>query len=389
MPRRSSSLIPYTTLALALVLWVVLLMGVLPLLESTLSLPRDFFIQMGWLRSRVMELLIISWFFLFGSMVGSFINVVVWRMPRGVSVVADGSACPYCRVPIRLVDNIPVFGWIKLKGRCRVCRLPISPRYPIVEAIFGFVFLLVFFVELQTGGTNLPWDQPSEGTGILRAVLAVNWQLVGIYSYHMMLFAMLLTWTLMVFDRSRIPLKTIVFAWLLGLAIPCFFPAAHPLPSTNLPTPTDNETRWFFPQSMLTSSIGWVAGLLMGWGSQVILSRRVKSQESALGTALCLATVGLFMGWQFAILVMAGFGPILFLQQVFSKSRWMPYPGWVTIIGLGVLCFWKTLHVAGPASQTWPYWAVLVFVGFFFAWLSTTLETPLLEEETSTSNQQA
>lgn len=380
MPRRPSKLMPYT--ALALVLGVILLMGVLPLLESFLPVPRDLSIKLDWLRSRVMECLIIGWFFLFGSMVGSFINVVVWRMPRGVSVVSDGSACPYCRVPIRLVDNIPVFGWIKLKGRCRVCRLPISPRYPIVEAIFGFVFLLMFFVELQTGGNNLPWEQPSSGTGILRTVLVPNWQLIGIYSYQMLLFVMLLTWTLMVLDRSRIPLKTIAFAWILGLAIPCFFHAMQPLKWAELPISRSLGEFWFLSQSLITAIIGWAAGLLIGLGLQTILRQRVDQQGSADATALCMATIGLFMGWQFVILVVAAFGPILLIRQVFSGSRRVPYPGWVTVAALGVLCFWKPLYVTGSILQTWPYWAVLISVGFFFVWVSTSLESSGIQNET-------
>ena len=380
MPRRRSNLIPAT--ALALVLGVVFLMGVMPLLESFLPVPRDLSIKLDWLRSRVMECLIIGWFFLFGSMVGSFINVVVWRMPRGVSVVSDGSACPYCRVPIRLVDNIPVFGWIKLKGRCRVCRLPISPRYPIVEAIFGLVFLLMFFVELQTGGSNLPGDQPSSGTGILRTILSANWQLVGTYSYHMLLLVMLLTWTLIVFDRNRIPLKTIVFAWVLGLAIPCFFPAVQPLSWLDASNPVNTEISWFSSRGFITALIGWAAGCSAGMGLQMILMRRVDHQGSANGMALCLTTLGLYMGWQFLILAIAALGPILLIRQVFPRSRRWPYPGWVTVSAIGILCFWKPLHVAGPISQTWPYWGVLILMGVFFVWLSTSLESSGIKNET-------
>ena len=188
----------------------------------------------------------------------------------------------------------------------------------------------------------------------------------------------------MVFDRSRIPLKTIVFAWVLGLAIPCFFPVVQPLPSMDLPKPADDESFWFYPQSLLTSLIGWGTGLLMGWIAQVVLSRKIQPQESTSGTALCLATVGLFMGWQFAFLALAVVGPISLVRQVFSKARWMPYPGWITISSLGVLCFWKTLHVAGTVSQTWPYWTVVIFGAFFFVWLSTFLETPGFEKENAT-----
>ncbi len=66
-------------------------------------------------------------------MVGSFLNVVIHRLPAGESIVFPGSRCPRCGAPIRPKDNIPVFGWIALGGRCRDCRAPITPRYPLVE----------------------------------------------------------------------------------------------------------------------------------------------------------------------------------------------------------------------------------------------------------------
>lgn len=68
-----------------------------------------------------------------GLLIGSFLNVVVWRVPRGESVVSPPSACPGCQTPIRPRDNVPVAGWLLLKGRCRDCQAPISARYPVVE----------------------------------------------------------------------------------------------------------------------------------------------------------------------------------------------------------------------------------------------------------------
>lgn len=70
---------------------------------------------------------------LFGAVVGSFLNVVIHRLPAGESVVSPGSRCPRCGAPIRPWDNVPVLGWLALRGRCRDCREPISPRYPLVE----------------------------------------------------------------------------------------------------------------------------------------------------------------------------------------------------------------------------------------------------------------
>jgi leader peptidase (prepilin peptidase)/N-methyltransferase len=68
-----------------------------------------------------------------GLVFGSFLNVVVYRLPRGESLAAPASHCPHCSVPIKPYDNVPLFGWLLLRGRCRACSAPISLRYPLVE----------------------------------------------------------------------------------------------------------------------------------------------------------------------------------------------------------------------------------------------------------------
>lgn len=78
-----------------------------------------------------------------GLLIGSFVNVVIWRVPRGQSIVSPPSACPKCGHRLRAYDNIPVASWIVLGGRCRDCRAPISVRYPAVELITGAIFVIV------------------------------------------------------------------------------------------------------------------------------------------------------------------------------------------------------------------------------------------------------
>ena len=77
----------------------------------------------------------ILFLFALGACVGSFLNVVVWRLPRGESLSHPPSHCPKCNTPLKWYDNLPVVGWVKLGGKCRTCREPISPRYPIVELV--------------------------------------------------------------------------------------------------------------------------------------------------------------------------------------------------------------------------------------------------------------
>ena len=78
-----------------------------------------------------------------GLAIGSFLNVVVHRVPRGESVVSPPSSCPTCSNAIRPRDNVPVAGWLLLKGKCRDCRTPISPRYPMVEAATAALFVVM------------------------------------------------------------------------------------------------------------------------------------------------------------------------------------------------------------------------------------------------------
>ncbi|TCJ31212.1 prepilin peptidase [Nocardioides jejuensis] len=78
-----------------------------------------------------------------GLLIGSFLNVVAWRVPRGESIVSPPSACPACGHAIRARDNVPVLGWLLLRGRCRDCRAPISARYPLVELGTGILFAVV------------------------------------------------------------------------------------------------------------------------------------------------------------------------------------------------------------------------------------------------------
>jgi leader peptidase (prepilin peptidase) / N-methyltransferase len=82
-----------------------------------------------------------------GGLLGSFLNVVIWRLPRGESLVTPGSHCPSCNAPVKPYDNVPVVSWLLLRGRCRNCGAPISPRYPIVELITAVCFGAVVAVR--------------------------------------------------------------------------------------------------------------------------------------------------------------------------------------------------------------------------------------------------
>ena len=85
-----------------------------------------------------------------GAVVGSFLNVVAYRLPKGISLVRPSSQCPSCGTAVKPYDNVPVFGWLALRGRCRSCRAPISARYPVVEAITAALAVAVVLVKHST-----------------------------------------------------------------------------------------------------------------------------------------------------------------------------------------------------------------------------------------------
>jgi leader peptidase (prepilin peptidase) / N-methyltransferase len=82
--------------------------------------------------------------FALGLAIGSFLNVCIYRMPLGLSVVRPGSACPHCEKPIRFYDNVPILSWLLLRGRCRQCSARITPRYAVVEIMAGSLFLFCY-----------------------------------------------------------------------------------------------------------------------------------------------------------------------------------------------------------------------------------------------------
>lgn len=84
--------------------------------------------------------------FMFGIAIGSFLNVVILRLPKGESLIKRSSHCMTCGTKIRAIDLIPVFSWLLLKGKCHSCGEKISPRYPIVESLNGILYLLTFYV---------------------------------------------------------------------------------------------------------------------------------------------------------------------------------------------------------------------------------------------------
>ena len=109
---------------------------------------------------------------LFGLVIGSFLNVVAWRVPRGESINAPASHCPACETPLRPIDNIPVISWVFLRGRCHFCHTAISARYPLVELATGLLFAVL---ALALGWSwVLPIALAAGATALVLAVMALD-----------------------------------------------------------------------------------------------------------------------------------------------------------------------------------------------------------------------
>lgn len=161
-----------------------------------------------WL-PRLLDVLIAGWLFWVGSSVGSFLNVVAWRMPRGRNINGF-SHCPWCNQRLSARDNWPVFGWLVLRGRCRTCRLPISPRYPLIELCVGLSITAVGLPELYRGLNNLPYlAMPGRHDPL--AMPMVSWPVIGIWVYHSVALASSWAVGLVRWDGHRLPARLSLF----------------------------------------------------------------------------------------------------------------------------------------------------------------------------------
>ncbi|MGY8768448.1 MAG: prepilin peptidase [Pirellulales bacterium] len=318
--------------------------------------------RLQWLeqiRFRLINTFGYVWFFFVGATIGSFMNVVVWRMPRGKSVVSTPSSCPFCCTKIKSFDNVPVLGWIMLGGKCRACRLPISSRYPIVEALVGTVFVLLLQVELLSGGANLPGIEATLNQGFSRVLFELNWNIIGPYAYHCMLFCLLIVWMLIAYDRQRIPIKSIAFAVILGSVLPLVWPS--------LMVVSWDSSNWegFADPARINLAVSLIIGGIIG-GVLGLLIRSVKvtpsdssSSERNLTqgweTFAILISVGIFLGWQAALTIAAistaveaAIALAYKIKQAHNNSA---TAGFVLMaITLIYVCSWK----AFDSSNYWP-----------------------------------
>ncbi|MCC6285262.1 MAG: A24 family peptidase [Phycisphaerales bacterium] len=214
--------------------------------------------------------------FAFGACVGSLTNVLVYRLPLGLSVVSPPSRCPRCGTRLAWKDNIPVLGWVLLRGRCRYCKVGISPEYPLVEAFVGLVFVLAFglcyltdnplFHDARLLGTSLEVMRPDwSRAGFVKTwpvfvtLLVLLSCLVAMYLIDARTYTipLVLTWTPAVTAAILLPLHA---AWSLGHIRPTTFAPGW---SYAIPTPGPRGWTW----------IGASLGGVLGIGLAVLLLR--------------------------------------------------------------------------------------------------------------------
>lgn len=229
-----------------------------------------------------------------GSIVGSFLNVVAHRIPRGQSIVLPASRCPYCRGRIAARDNVPIFSWLLLRRRCRRCRAPISARYPAVEA----------------------------ATAILFAVCAIRFQPLPHALVAAIFCSVLLVLAVIDLEHFLLPDSIALPGIVLGLAL----------------------QRWIPAVTLLDA----VLGVLVGAGLLILTMNFwfwLRGHEGmGLGDVNMLALVGAFLGWQGVVVtlfVAAVTGAVIGLAlmatgRVQLQSK-LPFGAFLALGGLAAL----------------------------------------------------
>ncbi len=234
--------------------------------------------------------------FLFGSIIGSFLNACIYRLPRGISIVKRmRSFCPKCEAEIRAFDNIPILSYLMLRGRCRSCGKSISPRYIIVELLTACLFSLLVWQDQVLNAGRIPW--------IMTAA-------------RLLLTADLICLSFIDIEHYLIPRATTTPWILLGLALAPFLPEMH---YTRHPW-----TGAAWADSLLDSVHGaLLAGgmiWLVGFAGRIVF----RKEAMGAGDVSLMAMVGAFLGWKPAMevfLLAPFFGSVVGLAELAWRSH--------------------------------------------------------------------
>ena len=197
------------------------------------------------------ELLALFFLTLWGACVGSFLNVVIYRVPEGLSVIHPPSRCPGCEKKLALYDNVPVLGWLWLRGRCRTCKMKISPQYPLIEAFTALCFL----------GLTAAYYFTSLRPAFASVGLEGSWPVLAV---HLVLLSAMIAATMIDAKLFIIPLG---IPWIAALVAFIVLPLAVgvgwvPLSVSDQSTQWEELVPWVTPE-WLGLSLGAGAGLLL------------------------------------------------------------------------------------------------------------------------------
>jgi leader peptidase (prepilin peptidase)/N-methyltransferase len=282
--------------------------------------------------------------FAIGTVVGSFLNVCIYRIPWQKSVIWPSSRCPRCLSGISAQDNIPIMSWLALRGECRHCGLPISARYPMIEALVGLLFASVYVAIVVCG--------PPIGLGPLPSRVTV-----GLF-YHLVFVALLVTATFIDYDLFVIPDQVTVPGTIVGIALGTLFPQIRPVPSTA-------ATPW---EGFLVGLIGLVAGAGLTQVVRLVGSAALRREAMGFGDVTLMAMIGSFLGWQAAVLtfflapffglghalakLISYLGKRLSGHKASSADREIPFGPYLSMAALALLVFWPWV---------WTHWAAGTF----------------------------
>jgi leader peptidase (prepilin peptidase)/N-methyltransferase len=226
----------------------------------------------------MLDPLVASAMFALGLAFGSFLNVCVYRLPRGLSVVHPGSSCPGCKQRIRFYDNIPLLSWLILGGRCRACKTRISPRYWIVELLTGALFLACYAHFGLTVAT-------------LKCLI-----------FGFLLLGLIFTDAETQLLPDKLTLTGLALGLLFSLLVPVNDLASQILPGmVSLPLSSDFSWRLL---SLIDSLLGAAVGSSFLYGAGAIYLRARGVEGMGFGDVKLMAMVGAFLGIKLTILTL-------------------------------------------------------------------------------------
>lgn len=262
---------------------------------------------------RLLEAFVIAFFFAVGASFGSFLNVVAYRLPNHLDISVAGSRCPKCQKRLTFKENMPIFGWISLRGQCSGCQVAIPFKYLAAELLLGFIAVWLGAYELLSGGINLPLRTPNYYAGVVWIVFYTKWDLVSYALFHFTLFCILSTQILILDNNLRVPKRFIAFSLLLGITLSLAFPWLHLmhssilLPGIEIRAPGQLEgvlPQWLY-SNLQSVAVGMVYSGIVAIIAATIalgLSRRDKSQNFLLWLGT-FGYLGIWLGWQAALLI--------------------------------------------------------------------------------------